>query len=399
MAKRAVVGLSGGVDSSVAAYLLKEQGYDVIGLFMKNWHDDSVTISRECPWLEDSNDALLVAEKLGIPFQTIDLSEPYKERIVDYMFREYENGRTPNPDVLCNREIKFDIFLDTALDLGADFIATGHYSRIDKISKNGKEVFRLLSGVDSNKDQSYFLCQLSQYQLSRSLFPVGELTKPAVREIARKLDLPTANKKDSQGLCFIGKVRLPEFLMQKLKPVKGDIIEIPKNFPAYDQIKVLYGREAVKQVSLRDLTTGRDYHPEDGKKVGEHNGAHYFTIGQRKGLHVGGTPEPLFVIQTDTQNNIIYTGQGEDHPGLYRKGLFVKEKNIHWVREDMKSGIGQQMKVMARIRYRQALEPAVLHHEPEGMYVIFDRPQKGVTPGQFVAWYQNQELLGSGIID
>ncbi|MBS0000415.1 MAG: tRNA 2-thiouridine(34) synthase MnmA [Cyclobacteriaceae bacterium] len=399
MTKRVVVGLSGGVDSSVAAFLLKEQGYDVIGLFMKNWHDDTVTISRDCPWLEDSNDALLVSQKLGIPFQTIDLSEPYKERIVDYMFREYEHGRTPNPDILCNREIKFDIFLDTAMALGADYIATGHYSRIEKIRQDEKDIYRLLSGVDRNKDQSYFLCQLSQYQLSKALFPVGELTKPQVREIAREIGLPTADKKDSQGLCFIGKVRLPEFLMQKLKPMKGDIIEIPEDFPAYDELPVMYRKGNVNQVSLKDLTTALEYHPEDGKKVGEHNGAHYFTIGQRKGLHVGGTPAPLFVIQTDTHRNIIYTGQGNKHPGLYRKGLFVRERDIHWIRKDLELTIGQQMNVQARIRYRQALEPAVLHHEPEGLFVIFDHPQKGVTPGQFIAWYDEKELQGSGIID
>ena len=187
--KRVVVGLSGGVDSSVAAYLLQEQGYEVIGLFMKNWHDDSVTISNECPWLEDSNDALLVAEKLGIPFQTVDLSEQYKEKIVDYMFKEYENGRTPNPDVLCNREIKFDVFMKITLTLGADFVATGHYCRKGEIEVDGKPVYQLLSGKDDNKDQSYFLCQLSQEQLAKSLFPIGELTKPQVREIAMQLDL------------------------------------------------------------------------------------------------------------------------------------------------------------------------------------------------------------------
>jgi tRNA-specific 2-thiouridylase len=398
MPKRVVVGLSGGVDSSVAAYLLKEEGYEVIGLFMKNWHDDSVTISNECPWLEDSNDALLVAQKLGIPFQTIDLSDPYKERIVNYMFREYEHGRTPNPDVLCNREIKFDIFLDAALDLGADYIATGHYSRIGKIREGDQHIYQLLTGADPNKDQSYFLCQLTQYQLSKALFPIGELTKPEVRKIARKLDLPTADKKDSQGLCFVGKVRLPDFLMQQLKPKKGDIIEIPRTFKAYETQPASYHSSQVDALSLKEMAYARIYQVEDGKKVGEHKGAHYFTIGQRKGLDVGGTPEPLFVIHIDTDQNIIYTGQGEKHPGLYRKGLFIKEKDIHWIREDLSLKIGQKMDVSSRIRYRQALEPAVIHHEPEGMYMIFDRPQKGVTPGQFAAWYQDDELLGSGII-
>lgn len=398
MPKRVIVGLSGGVDSSVAAYLLKEEGYEVIGLFMKNWHDDSVTISNECPWLEDSNDALLVAQKLGIPFQTIDLSEPYKARIVNYMFREYERGRTPNPDVLCNREIKFDIFLDAALDLGADYIATGHYSRIGETTEGGKRIYRLLSGIDQNKDQSYFLCQLTQYQLSKSLFPIGKLTKPEVRKIARELDLPTADKKDSQGLCFVGKVRLPDFLMQQLKPRKGDIIEIPSTFPVYHTQPVDPAGKQDDSLSLKEMTSPVRYHAEDGKKVGEHQGAHFFTIGQRKGLHVGGTPEPLFVIQIDTERNLIYTGQGEKHPGLYRKGLFIRERDIHWVREDLSLKIGQKMEVSARIRYRQRLEPAVIYHEPDGMYMIFGNPQKGVTPGQFAAWYHGEELLGSGII-
>ncbi len=399
MPKRVVVGLSGGVDSSVAAYLLKEDGYEVIGLFMKNWHDDSVTISNDCPWLEDSNDALMVAQKLGIPFQTIDLSVPYKERIVNYMFQEYEHGRTPNPDVLCNREIKFDIFLDAALDLGADFIATGHYSRIGEILEGDKHIYRLLSGIDHNKDQSYFLCQLTQYQLSKALFPIGELTKPEVRRIARDLDLPTADKKDSQGLCFVGKVRLPDFLMQQLKPKTGDIIEIPPKFMAYEKQPVYHHSGHADTFSMKEMSKAMKYQPGDGKKVGEHKGAHYFTIGQRKGLDVGGTPEPLFVIHIDTDQNIIYTGQGEKHPGLYRKGLFIKEKDIHWVREDLNLKIGEEMKVSARIRYRQSLESAVIYHEPEGMYMIFDRDQKGVTPGQFAAWYRNDELLGSGIID
>lgn len=398
MPKRVVVGLSGGVDSSVAALLLKEEGYEVIGLFMKNWHDDSVTIRNECPWLEDSNDALLVAQKLGIPFQTIDLSVPYKERIVNYMFREYEHGRTPNPDVLCNREIKFDIFLDAALDLGADYIATGHYSRIGETIEGGKKIYRLLSGIDPNKDQSYFLCQLTQYQLSKALFPIGKHTKPEVRKIAREMDLPTADKKDSQGLCFVGKVRLPDFLMQQLKPRKGDIIEIPSTLPVYQTQPVSHDWNQVNNHSLKEMTSPIRYQPNEGEKVGEHKGAHFFTIGQRKGLNVGGTPEPLFVIQIDTDRNIIYTGQGEKHPGLFRKGLFIREQDIHWVRDDLRLKIGQKLGISARIRYRQRLEPAVLYHEPDGMYMIFDHPQKGVTPGQFAAWYRDDELLGSGII-
>ena len=399
MGKRVIVGLSGGVDSSVAAYLLREEGYEVIGLFMKNWHDDSVTISDECPWLDDSNDALLVAQKLGIPFQTVDLSKPYKERIVDYMFREYQNGRTPNPDVLCNREIKFDIFLETALNLGADYIATGHYCRKDQVEKDGYTIFRLLAGKDKNKDQSYFLCQLNQYQLSKALFPIGGLLKPEVRKIAKDQDLVTANKKDSQGLCFVGKVRLPEFLMQRLKPRKGDIIEIPNDSPIYHTNLPQTNNEQDILDSLDSLTEAYQYHPDYGKVVGEHKGAHYFTIGQRKGLGVGGTPEPLFIIGTDTKNNIIFTGLGDQHKGLYRKGLFVKNTDIHWIREDLKLGLNTDMAVVARIRYRQDLEKARIYQRKDGLYVIFDKPQRGITPGQFVAWYFEDELLGSGIIN
>jgi tRNA-specific 2-thiouridylase len=393
--KRVVVGLSGGVDSSVAAYLLKEQGYEVIGLFMKNWHDDSVTISNECPWLEDSNDALLVAEKLEIPFQTVDLSEQYKERIVDYMFNEYEKGRTPNPDVLCNREIKFDVFMKIALSLGADFVATGHYCRKGEIQVDGKPVYQLLSGKDENKDQSYFLCQLSQEQLAKSLFPIGELSKPEVREIASKLDLVTAEKKDSQGLCFIGKVRLPEFLQQQLQPKEGLIYEIDANNPVYSQNQSTFDtiEEQLKFDSQRI-----SYHPENGKVVGKHQGAHYFTIGQRKGLNVGGTKEALFIIATDVQSNAIYTGQGQNHPGLFRKTLRVEPSEIHWVREDMALKNGQQMNVMARIRYRQALQKATLYQFESGLYVAFEEPQSAITEGQFVAWNIDDELVGSGVI-
>ena len=305
--QRVIVGLSGGVDSSVAAYLLKQQGYEVIGLFMKNWHDDSVTISDECPWLDDSNDAMLVAEKLGIPFQTVDLSKQYKKRIVDYMFNEYERGRTPNPDVLCNREIKFDVFMKIAMELGADYIATGHYCRKNSFEKDGKNIFQLLAGKDSNKDQSYFLCQLSQEQLAKTLFPIGELTKPEVRKIAAKIDLITADKKDSQGLCFIGKVKLPDFLQQQLKPKEGLIVEIPQDNDMYKQELPDFNSEEEKlQYSSRKL----EYSITDGKIVGKHQGAHYFTKGQRKGLAVGGTVEPLFVIETNVDENVIYKGQG-----------------------------------------------------------------------------------------
>ena len=393
--KRVIVGLSGGVDSSVAAYLLKEQGYEVIGLFMKNWHDDSVTISDECPWLEDSNDAMLVADKLGIPFQTVDLSVQYKERIVDYMFNEYEKGRTPNPDVLCNREIKFDVFMDIAVELGADYVATGHYCRKGTFEKDGKQVHQLLAGLDNNKDQSYFLCQLSQGQLAKAMFPIGELTKPEVRAIAKAQDLITAEKKDSQGLCFIGKVRLPEFLQQQLKPKEGAIVEVPESFETYSRAIPEFNS---KKSELEFLSKKPVYSLSDGKVVGQHQGAHYFTKGQRKGLAVGGTKEPLFVIETDVKDNIIYTGQGKNHPGLYRNVLFVTNEELHWVREDLVLAEGETMSVTARIRYRQQLEKATLHKVASGLYVEFENKQSAITEGQFVAWYHEDELLGSGVI-
>ena len=393
--KRVIVGLSGGVDSSVTAYLLKEQGYEVIGLFMKNWHDDSVTISNECPWLEDSNDALLVAEKLGIPFQVVDLSEQYKERIVDYMFGEYEKGRTPNPDILCNREIKFDVFMDIALDLGADFVATGHYCRKGEEIIDGKSIYKLLAGKDSNKDQSYFLCQLSQKQLSKALFPIGELTKPKVREIAKKADLITAEKKDSQGLCFIGKVRLPEFLQQKLQSKEGEIVQVPNSANLYQREQPNFNSKAEE---LDFFATKFQYNKQDGKVVGKHLGAHYFTKGQRKGLAVGGTKEPLFVIETDVRENVIYAGEGKNHKGLYRSVLFVSNEEEHWIREDLKLKNQESLDVEARIRYRQPLEKAILHKVENGIFVEFQNPQSAIQEGQFVAWYKNEELLGSGVI-
>ncbi|PHS09718.1 MAG: tRNA 2-thiouridine(34) synthase MnmA [Kordia sp.] len=393
--KRVIVGLSGGVDSSVTAYLLKEQGYEVIGLFMKNWHDDTVTISKECPWLEDSNDAMLVAEKLGIPFQTVDLSVEYKDRIVDYMFREYEMGRTPNPDVLCNREIKFDVFLKIALDLGADYVATGHYCRKGVIEKDGKEIYQLKAGLDGNKDQSYFLCQLSQEQLSKAMFPIGELTKPEVRKIAAEQDLVTADKKDSQGLCFIGKVRLPEFLQQKLAPKEGVIVEVASD-------NLIYNTEtpnfSTKEEELAYISKKFSYNINDGKVVGKHQGAHYFTKGQRKGLAVGGTPEPLFVIDTDVKENVIYTGQGGKHPGLFRSALFITNKELHWVREDMELATGDELSVKARIRYRQPLQNAMLYKADNGLYVRFEEAQSAITEGQFAAFYLGDELVGSGVI-
>ncbi|MCK5816197.1 MAG: tRNA 2-thiouridine(34) synthase MnmA [Flavobacteriaceae bacterium] len=393
--KRVIVGLSGGVDSSVAAYLLQQQGYEVIGLFMKNWHDDSVTISNECPWLEDSNDAMLVAEKLGIPFQVVDLSEDYKEKIVDYMFREYEMGRTPNPDVLCNREIKFDVFMKIALDLGADFVATGHYCRKGELEKDGKPIYQLLSGADNNKDQSYFLCQLSQNQLAKALFPIGELTKPEVRVIAAEQDLITADKKDSQGLCFIGKVRLPDFLQQKLQPKEGVIIQVPSDSEIFKKEIPIFDS---KEEKLKFGAAKYQYNQKDGKVVGKHQGAHYFTKGQRKGLAVGGTKEGLYVIETDVKENVIYTGEGKSHPGLYRNVLFVTNDEIHWIREDLKLKNGESMDVLAQIRYRQTLEKATITKVESGLYVAFENPQSAITEGQFVAWFQDEELLGSGVI-
>lgn len=389
--KRVVVGLSGGVDSSVTAYLLKEQGYEVIGMFMKNWHDNTVTLSNECPWLDDSNDAMIVAQQLGIPFQAIDLSKEYKARIVDYMFAEYQRGRTPNPDVLCNREIKFDVFLNTALKLGADFVATGHYCRKGEAVKEGKTIYRLLAGKDPNKDQSYFLCQLTQAQLSKALFPIGELLKPEVRAIAKKAGLTTADKKDSQGLCFVGKVHLPDFLQQRLEPKKGKVIEVPIEASVF---KNGFLSDELAYVSKPYLFT-----PDLGEVVGEHNGAHYYTIGQRRGLNIGGFEKPLFVIGTDTDKNLIYMGMGEDHPGLYRKGLFIPQADEHWVRSDLKLEEGESRKYSARIRYRQPLESCTLHKKDEGLYILFDRPQRSITPGQFAAWYDGEELIGSGVIN
>ena len=396
MKKKVVIGLSGGVDSSVAAYLLQEQGYEVIALFMKNWHDESVTISDECPWLEDSNDAMIVADKLGIPFQTVDLSIEYKDRIVDYMFSEYQKGRTPNPDVLCNREIKFDVFMGIALSLGADYVATGHYCQKDTlIGCEGNSIHRLLEGADANKDQSYFLCQLTQEQLSKVLFPIGAMQKQNVREIAAQQDLITANKKDSQGLCFIGKVSLPDFLQQQLKAKTGNIFEIPERHIAYQNPQTNFASQLDMLVYN---STKKTYNPSDGKLVGSHQGAHFFTKGQRKGLGVGGTPEPLFIIDTDVNKNIVYTGQGKQHPGLLRRGLLVLKEEIHWVRKDLEIKEGEQLIVMARIRYRQPLGQATLYREANGLYVLFDSPQTAISEGQFVAWYKEKELLGSGVI-
>ena len=395
MQKRVVIGMSGGVDSSVAAYLLQQEGYEVIGLFMKNWHDGSVTIQGDCPWIDDSNDALMVAQKLNIPFQTLDLSDEYKTRIVDYMFAEYEAGRTPNPDILCNREIKFDIFLKHALAIGADFVATGHYCRKSSIEKEGETIYQLLSGKDDNKDQSYFLCQLNQAQLSKAMFPIGELQKSEVRKIAKQLDLITAEKKDSQGLCFIGKVRLPEFLQQQLLPKKGNVVLIDNNILSE---KPNYNFANCNTAECIELSKPNLFSVEDGKIIGEHNGAHYYTIGQRKGLRIGGYKQALFVIATDTKTNTIYLGEGEEHKGLNRPGLFVKNEETHWIREDLKLKVGEQQTYKARIRYRQPLEECCLYQKEDGLYVIFKNLQKGIAAGQFVAWYNGDELIGSGVI-
>ena len=398
---KVVVGMSGGVDSSVAAYLMKQAGHEVFGLFMKNWHDESVTISDECPWVEDSNDALIVAQQLGIPFQTIDLSAEYKERIVDYMFAEYEAGRTPNPDVLCNREIKFDVFLDKALELGADFVATGHYcQKSEMIDENGNKVYQLLAGKDGNKDQSYFLCQVNQEQLAKALFPIGALTKPEVRVIAEEIGLATADKKDSQGLCFVGKVRLPDFLQQKLSPKKGYVILIEDNSQFKDFQKDLinpYYNDPSFDLAL--LSRSYEFSESDGKIIGDHNGAHFYTIGQRKGLGIGGFEKPLFVIHTDTKTNSVYVGHSDEHPGLYRPALFIPTEDIHWIREDLRLEAGQTASYQLRIRYRQPLEEAKLVQKENGLYIIFKNFQRGIAKGQFAAWYQNGELIGSGVIN
>ena len=388
---RVVVALSGGVDSSVAAYLLTQQGYDVIGIFMKNWHDETVTISNECPWVEDSYDAMIVAEKLSIPFQTIDLSKEYQERIIDYMFNEYKIGNTPNPDVLCNREIKFDVFLEIAKNLGADFVATGHYCRV--VPK--KDHFELLSGKDTNKDQSYFLCQLSQKQLSKVMFPIGELNKNEVREIAKQQNLITAEKKDSQGLCFVGKVKLPEFLQQKLKIKKGLVVKISINNSQY--VNTLdYDNHSIE--NLKKLAKSFDYSLKDGTVVGEHDGAHFFTVGQRKGLAIGGSKDPLFVIKTDVINNIVYVGEGKDHPGLYKKVLFIKNKDFHKVRLDIDYQ-NSNNEYESRIRYRQPLQNSKLVFGENGVFMIFDNLQSAISKGQFAVWYKDDELIGSGVID
>ena len=391
MKGKVVVGLSGGVDSSVAAWLLKEQGYDVTAVFMVNWHDKTGVLKGDCPWDEDVMFAEMVAKKIGIPFHVVDLSEQYRKRIVDYMFNEYEKGRTPNPDILCNREIKFDEFFEAVKPFNPDFVATGHYCKKEHTINDGKTFYRLLAGDDPGKEQSYFLCQLNQGQLAKTLFPIGHLHKKEVREIARNASLASAGKKDSQGICFVGKVDLPTFLQQKLEIKEGDIIEIPSDLEHY--------HSNVKPASLGEICASWRYQPSDGQVVGQHRGAHFFTIGQRKGMNVGGKKEPLFVIATDTVKNVVYTGQGQSHPGLYRRGLFVKAGDIHWIRPDLEMKAGEERSYFARIRYRQPLQKATLYMKDEGMYIVFDAPQRGIAAGQFAAWYHEGELLGSGVIE
>ncbi len=385
--KRVVVGMSGGVDSSVAAHILKEQGYDVVALFMQNWHDTTGMVSSECSWEDDRMFAEMVARKLDIPFHFVDLSDEYRRRVVDYMFSEYEKGRTPNPDVLCNREIKFDAFMKEAMKLGADYVATGHYCRKEETTVDGKIYYRLLAGLDSNKDQSYFLCQLSQQQLEKAMFPIGDLEKSEVRRIAAEAKLVTATRKDSQGICFVGKVDLPVFLQQKLKASKGDIIEIPAGWHGY-------------AARRKDDPKPFRYSKDDGIKVGEHNGAHFYTIGQRKGLNVGGKAEPLFVIEIDTGTNTVYVGMGQEHEGLKRSALFIKRDEMHWLRPDLEMAAGESRRYKIRIRYRQPLQDGVMKVEEDGAYIFFDEPQRGITAGQFAACYTDDgELVFSGVIN
>ncbi|MCQ2178226.1 MAG: tRNA 2-thiouridine(34) synthase MnmA [Bacteroidales bacterium] len=380
------VGLSGGVDSSVAALLLKQQGADVFAMYMQNWHDIEGTLHGECEWEEEKFVAEMVARKIGIPFYFVDLSKEYMARVADYMFEEYARGRTPNPDVLCNSQIKFDAFLKAAQKLGADMVATGHYCRKDVLPDGS---CRILEGSDPNKDQSYFLCQLDQEQLSKAIFPIGDMLKPDVRAMAREADLPSADKKDSQGICFVGKVDLPVFLQQKLKSVEGDVVEIPAEF--YDSVK--------PAVTLEEMAEPMVYKPEDGRIIGRHIGAQYYTIGQRKGLSIGGHKNPIFIISTDINKNVIYVGEGVDHPGLYRKAIRIPRGELHWIRPEMKMEAGEQRRYRVRIRYRQPLQDASLIMREDALYILFDEPQRSITPGQFAVWYAGDgEMLGSAVI-
>ncbi|ACY40558.1 tRNA (5-methylaminomethyl-2-thiouridylate)-methyltransferase [Blattabacterium sp. (Blattella germanica) str. Bge] len=396
MQKVVVVGLSGGVDSSVAALILKKKGYEVIGLFMHNWEEEDSVFNKCTTWKEDKIDAMLVAQQLNIPFQVIEMKKEYKKYVIDYMFHEYESGKTPNPDILCNREIKFNIFLKKAIDLGADLIATGHYVNKEKIIKNKKIIYRLLIGKDLNKDQSYFLCQLTQYQLGKTLFPLGLLTKNQVRKIAEKNGLRNAHKKESQGLCFVGKIKLSEFLQKKIIPKKGEVVCINSDALVYKENQFPF--PSSKEEELLFLSRKKKYKKSDGKIIGYHKGAHCFTKGQRKGIALGGYQKALFVIETDVKENIVYTGIGKKHPGLYRKSLFIQEKNIHWIREDLSLKEGEKMDVFCRIRYRQSLQKSKLYKIKKGMFIEFETMQCAITEGQFAAWYIGKELVGSGVI-
>ena len=463
------IGLSGGVDSSVAALLLKQQGYDVFALFMQNWHDASTTLHGDCEWEEDRFVAEMVARKIGIPFYFVDLSKEYRQRVVDYMFDEYEKGRTPNPDVLCNREIKFDAFLKCAKKLGADYVATGHYCQKAEalneageplLDEEGKKIYRILAGSDPNKDQSYFLCQLTQEQLSQAMFPIGDIIKPEVRRLAHEADLPSADKKDSQGICFVGKVDLPTFLQQKLKPCEGDVVEVYDEYYTENE-QYIYMRDTLASLladESEDVKMITDYVSEDkavqavskgcpfsaekiaalsdeqlfrlsepvkyeiefktetyrsgrkhikktrykenpfGKIVGKHDGAQFYTIGQRKGLNIGGHKDSIFVIETDIPNNIIYVGEGHTHKGLSRSCLRVAPSEIHWIRRDLAMAPGDIRRYRVRIRYRQPLQDATMVMRENGMYILFDTPQRGITPGQFAVWYDGDEMMGSGVI-
>jgi tRNA-uridine 2-sulfurtransferase len=394
--ERIVLGLSGGVDSSVAAFLLKQQSYEVVGVYMINWKDTVGTLSGECPYEDDLLIAELVARKLGIEFHSVDLSEKYHERVVDYMFSEYEKGRTPNPDVLCNREIKFDAFFEVAGMFGAEKVATGHYCRRDVVLSSAtpvKPIYRLLTGSDPNKDQSYFLCQLSQDQLSRALFPVGDIEKTEVRRIAEELGLATAHKRDSQGICFVGKVDLPVFLQQKLEKRMGEVVEIPADFKAYSRI---IPEELTER--LNKMSRPYSYGKKDGRVVGTHQGAHFYTVGQRKGLGIGGFDKPLFVLSTDVTENLIFVGEGSNHPGLFRKSLKINREDVHWIREDKALEIGESVRYRVRVRYRQPLQPATLFCLENGLFIEFDKPLQSVTAGQFAAWYEKDEVMGSGVI-
>ena len=392
MKKKVVIGLSGGVDSAVSALLLKLQGYDVHALFMINWKNSSVTLSGDCAWEEDQLVAQMVAKQIGIPLHVVDSSERYMTHVVDYMFNEYSRGRTPNPDVLCNREIKFEIFNRYAQELGADYVATGHYCRREETTgSDGNTYSRLLAGSDPNKDQSYFLCQMSQEQLKNVLFPIGDIIKPEVRRIAAEANLACAKRKDSQGICFVGKVDLPVFLQQKLKSKEGDIVEITDD-------AFVYRNRHDNPDDLEALARPYIYTPDDGFIIAKHIGAQYYTIGQRKGLNIGGHEKPVYVLATDIERNIIYIGMGDDHPGLFRKALFIHNDEIHNVRPDLALKNGECLRCKVRIRYRQPLQDAEVIKKEQGIFIKFDIPQKSITPGQFAAWYINDELIGSGVI-